>query len=140
EMQTVTAGAAPVAMLARHDGSVLVSTGTAVVSYDRNRQGPFPIATTGTPASALRETSDGKLWGGSTDGAVWRLDQGVPQVVNHDLRERVVALLATRDGRDLWAASLGTGAVRLNRQHPEQRMVVTRANGLLGETLWTMLE
>jgi len=139
ETQTI-GGGTPLAMLARKDGSVLASVGTAVVSYAANGGGPSLVASTEVPASALRETADGVLWGGAVDGAVWRLDSGVPHVINHDLRERVVALLATRDGRHLWAASLGTGAVRMDRRDPSQRMIVTRANGLLGETLWTMLE
>ena len=50
------------------------------------------------------------------------------------------AAAPTRDGRHVWAASLGTGAVRIDRSDPAQRLVVTRANGLLGETLWTILE
>jgi signal transduction histidine kinase/CheY-like chemotaxis protein/ligand-binding sensor domain-containing protein len=127
------------AMLVRRDGTLLVGlNGGALVAVERS--GPRVIARPGSPVSALVEASDGTLWGGSADGSVWRLDaNGAIEIVNHDLAERVVALLATRDG-DLWAASLGTGAVRMSRTDPRERLVVTTANGLLGGTLWSMLE
>src|SRR5688572_8534319 len=82
-------------------------------------------------SSGLDEAPDGTLWGGDVDGSIWKLEGGVPRIVNHDLAERIVAIIATRDGRSVWAASLGTGAVRIDTRQPENRMVVTRANGLL---------
>ena len=123
------------AILARADGSLLVSRGNGdVVTLDGR------VVTAGSVSSALAETSSGELWGGSSEGAVWRLENGVRRIVSEEMNERIVALLPTRDGRDVWAASLGTGAVRIDRRDPSQHLVVTRANGLLGETLWTLLE
>ena len=124
------------AMLVRRDGSVLVSLTSGAIVDGRTRA---VIAQTTPATGALAELRDGTLLGGRVDGAVWRLTSGTPTVINHDLRERVVALLVTRDN-ELWAASLGTGAVRMDVRDPSQRMHVTRANGLLGETLWTLLE
>ncbi|HYI12760.1 MAG TPA: two-component regulator propeller domain-containing protein, partial [Thermoanaerobaculia bacterium] len=133
-------GSVPVlAMFARRDGTVIAGRGDGeIVSYsgDTARR----IARSDSPASAFAETPDGKIWGGSVNGAVWRLDGDVARVVGHELAERIVSVLATRDGRHVWAASLGSGAVRIDRADPSQRMLVTRANGLLGETLWSMLE
>ncbi|HEX8616763.1 MAG TPA: ATP-binding protein, partial [Thermoanaerobaculia bacterium] len=124
-----------VAMLARRDGSLLVSLANGdVVTLDGR------VVTRGAPTIALLETSNGELWGGTGDGAVWRMENGVRQVVSDRLTERIVSLLATRDGRHVWAASLGNGALRITRAAPAQQLVVTRANGLLGETLWTLLE
>ena len=122
------------AMLARRNGSVVVSRADGTIS-----DGTRVIARTQPETVALAELRDGTLWGGRVDGAVWRLENGQPRVINHDLTERVVTLLATRDG-DVWAASLGRGAVRIEARTPAHRLRVTRANGLLGETLWNVFE
>ncbi|HET8798501.1 MAG TPA: two-component regulator propeller domain-containing protein, partial [Thermoanaerobaculia bacterium] len=130
---------AAMAMLVRRDGSLLVSlVSGALVQVDR--RGARVIARPASVATALAEGMDETLWGGSVDGSVWRLDtNGTPSVVNHDLVERIVALLLTRSG-ELWAASLGSGAVRLSPRGLGEPFVVTTANGLLGDTLWTLLE
>ena len=133
------------AMLARRDGSVLVSRVDGTIAV-----GERVIARMQPETVALAELPDGALWGGQVDGAVWRWRTGdpacpdkqdcpSPTVVNHDLTERIVTLLATRDG-DVWAASLGRGAVRIDARNPATHMRVTRANGLLGETLWNVVE
>jgi signal transduction histidine kinase/ligand-binding sensor domain-containing protein len=127
-------------MLVRRDGSVLASlTGGSIVELGANGLVKRVLANIASPATALVERSDGTLFGGSVDGSVWRLDGETPQVINHELRERVVALMFTHRGA-LWAASLGMGAVRIDLADPSKVMVVKRANGLLGETLWTMLQ
>ncbi|HVG24759.1 MAG TPA: two-component regulator propeller domain-containing protein, partial [Thermoanaerobaculia bacterium] len=127
-------GPAVVAMLARRNGSVVVSRADGTIS-----DGAHVLARTQPETVALAELHDGTLWGGRVDGAVWHLEHGAPRVVNHDLTERVVTLLATRDG-DVWVASLGRGAVRIDARNPAERLRVTRANGLLGETLWNVFE
>ncbi|HEX6085385.1 MAG TPA: ATP-binding protein [Thermoanaerobaculia bacterium] len=135
---------AVVAMLVRRDGAVIVSRADGTIADGAGRI----ITRTEPETVALAELRDGTLWGGRVDGAVWRTgnppcrdrqDCLSPTVVNHDLTERVVTLLATRDG-DVWAASLGRGAVRIDARNPAIRMRVTRANGLLGETLWNVFE
>jgi len=128
------------AMLVRRDGSVLASRADQTIVVLESDAAPRLLVRGEAVTGTLGETLDGTLWGGYVDGSVWRLENGRPHVVNRDLGERVVALVATRDGRHLWAASLGTGAVRIDVRDPGQRLVVTRANGLLGETLWTILE
>jgi len=126
------------AMLARSDGSVVAGLNDgSIVAY--RGETPETIGHATSPAVAFAEQADGTLWGGAPDGALWRLERGVPNVVNHDLTERIVAIRVTRDG-DIWAASLGTGAVRIDPRNVGTHMVVTRASGLLGETLWTILE
>jgi signal transduction histidine kinase/ligand-binding sensor domain-containing protein len=133
ESETIRGG--PVAaMLARRDGSVLVSRADGTIV-----EGDRLVARTSPETVALAELHDGTIWGGQVDGAVWRLEHGQPTVINHDLAERVVTLLATRGG-DVWAASLGSGAVRVDPRNPASRLRVTRANGLLGETLWNVFE
>ncbi|MEA2465064.1 MAG: hypothetical protein QOJ98_2811, partial [Acidobacteriota bacterium] len=126
---------AVMAMFVRRDGSLLVSRTNGEVSDLHGR-----VITRGPTTTALVETAAGELWGGSIDGSVWRLENGVRHIVSEEMNERIVALLPTRDGRHVWAASLGTGAVRIDRSNAAQHLVITRANGLLGETLWTLLE
>jgi signal transduction histidine kinase/CheY-like chemotaxis protein/ligand-binding sensor domain-containing protein len=128
------------AMLVRRDGSVLASRADQTIVVLESDAAPRLLVRGEAVTSTLGETPDGTLWGGYVDGSVWRLESGTPHVVNDDLGERIVALVATRNGRHLWAASLGTGTVRIDVRDPGQRMVVTRANGLLGETLWSILE
>jgi signal transduction histidine kinase/CheY-like chemotaxis protein/ligand-binding sensor domain-containing protein len=139
DLSSIQKPAAAMAMLVRRDGTLLVGlAGGALVALERDgtqRLLPRPESV----ISALAETHDGTLWGGNVDGSVWRVENGAPVIVNHDLAERVVTLLATSDG-DLWAASLGTGAVRITQRTPAERLMVTSANGLLGGTLWSMLE
>jgi signal transduction histidine kinase/DNA-binding response OmpR family regulator/ligand-binding sensor domain-containing protein len=141
DLSAIAQLASVTALLARRDGSVLASVAGMIVAIRAN--GVLDGIVTNTPAMALLEMPDGTLWGGGADGKIWILDRtttgGAPRVVNEDLRERVVAMVATRDG-DLWAASLGTGAVRFKPYNPADRLLVTRANGLLGETLWSILE
>ncbi|HEX8409518.1 MAG TPA: two-component regulator propeller domain-containing protein, partial [Thermoanaerobaculia bacterium] len=136
ETQKIDTGAV-MALMVRRDGSVLASLDDGTIL--RVTGNTVRVLTRTTPVTgALAELADGTILGGRGDGAVWRLENDEPRVINHDLRERVVTLLVTRG--ELWAASLGTGAVRIDLRDPSQRLAVTRANGLLGETLWTMFE
>ena len=139
--ETVQASMPALAMLARRDGSLLASRFNGeIVSLTAG--GERVIAKADSPATALSEAADGTIWGGSVNGSVWTLpnaQNATPAIVNHDLRERVVAVHLTRDGRHVWAASLGTGAVRIDRK-TQHHFPVTRKNGLLGETLWAILE
>jgi signal transduction histidine kinase/CheY-like chemotaxis protein/ligand-binding sensor domain-containing protein len=135
------AGSAPaLAMLVRRDGTLLMTRfDRSIISLDQ-KGAQRVIARVASPGSALAEGPDGTIWGGSIDGSVWTLENGASRVVSHELGERVVAVLPTRDGQHVWAASLGTGAVRIDRRDPSRHSRVTRRHGLLGETLWTMLE
>ena len=126
------------ALFARRDGSVVAGLNDGGIIAMRG-DAESTIAHYSPVTGAFGEQADGTLWGGAVDGSLWRLERGRATRVNHDLTERIVAIRATRDG-DVWAASLGTGAVRIDPRNPADRIVVTRASGLLGETLWTILE
>ena len=138
ENEAIDVGGAALAMYVRRDGSLLVSRmDGAIVAVDG--RGKLRVVTRSEPASgALAETPDGTLWGGTTDGAIWRLENGLPRIVNHDLAERVVALRVT-EANELWVASLGSGVVRIGLQDGSV-FRVTKDNGLLGETLWSLFE
>jgi signal transduction histidine kinase/ligand-binding sensor domain-containing protein len=138
DLGTVARPIAPAALFVRRDGTVLASLdGGSILAFDA--RGPHVMTRFSAMTTAFTETDDGTLWGGGVDGSVWRLDRDGPRVVSHELAERIVALMVTRAGQ-LWAASLGSGAVRIDLRDPSQRIVVTHANGLLTETLWTLLE
>jgi signal transduction histidine kinase/DNA-binding response OmpR family regulator/ligand-binding sensor domain-containing protein len=126
-------------LLARRDGSVVAGENDGALRAFPPTSLSTILARAPSAALALAEQDDGTLWGGAANGEVWRLQGDSVNVVNHDLTERIVAISATRDG-SIWAASLGTGVVRIDPRNPAERLVVTRASGLLGETLWTILE
>lgn len=136
--------AGAVGMLARRDGTVVVSLlGGTILAVAANGRSREALART-TPASvAFAELQDGSLWGGLVDGSIWRMEEGRPRIITRVLKERIVSLLPARNG-ELWAASLGTGAARIEPPplglEAGAPFVVTRENGLLGETLWTMIE
>jgi signal transduction histidine kinase/DNA-binding response OmpR family regulator/ligand-binding sensor domain-containing protein len=90
-----------------------------------------------SPPTTLGEMRDATLWGGSGDGSVWRVNNGAIEVIDRELTERIVSIVESRDA--IWVASLGNGALRLGRADPSQRLRITRANGLLGDTLWNIL-
>ncbi|MBV8517581.1 MAG: response regulator [Acidobacteria bacterium] len=132
--------AAALVLFARRDGTLLAGLlGGTIVALDARGNVQRIVARTQPVVGAFAETADGALWGGAVDGSIVRFDADTPRVVNHDLGERIVTLLATRDG-DLWAASLGSGAVRIQLRDPAHPLRVTHANGLLGDTLWSLLE
>ena len=126
-------------LLARRNGSVLVSAASGRIIEVGPDGKAHTLLTTPSPASALMEARDGAVWGGSIDGSIWKVVNGAAQPVNRDLTERIVAVLETHNG-DVWAASLGAGAVRIDVRDPSRVLRVTRANRLLGDTLWGLLE
>jgi len=121
----------------RRDGSVAVGFsqgGAALYRSDATKEAEIIVAS----PTALHETSDGMLWGGSADGSVWRIVNGDRvEIIDRELTERIVAIADSRDA--IWIASLGAGALRIDRHDPAQRLRVTRSNGLLGDTLWSLL-
>jgi signal transduction histidine kinase/ligand-binding sensor domain-containing protein/CheY-like chemotaxis protein len=126
------------AMLARRDGSVAVALngGAAVLFASDGTSRSLPA--TPVAIAAFGESDDGALWGGAIDGSIWRYDGDRATLVNHDLHERIVAI---EQGRGkMWAASLGNGAVRFDPRNAADRLHVTRGNGLLGDTLWSLRE
>jgi signal transduction histidine kinase/DNA-binding response OmpR family regulator/ligand-binding sensor domain-containing protein len=129
------------AMLMRTNGSVLVSLNSgAILQFDR--EGKFGGELHGPPAcvtGAMMESRDGALWGGCTNGVLWRGQNEHYETINHALSERIVSLLETSRG-ELWVASLGSGAMRLDAHNFADVFLVNRQNDLLGDTLWSLFE
>ncbi len=128
-------------MLIRRDGSVLVGLNNgSMLQFDR--EGKFRGPLQGLPpcvTGALTEARDGALWGGCTNGLVWRGQGEHYDVVNHDLSERIVSILETSRG-EVWIASLGSGAVRIDGRNFADRFIVNRTSNLLGDSLWALYE
>ncbi|HEV7922981.1 MAG TPA: two-component regulator propeller domain-containing protein, partial [Thermoanaerobaculia bacterium] len=138
-----------VCLLARRDGSVIAGrTDGTLVDVTNNR------VLQSIRAAALMEARDGALWIGTVSGQVYRVilspaeGEGSPGKIGGDpspsarlrmtpidtgMTERIVSMVESRNG-EVWVASLGTGAVRIAGGS------VTRVNGLLGETLWSLTE
>jgi signal transduction histidine kinase/DNA-binding response OmpR family regulator/ligand-binding sensor domain-containing protein len=129
------------AMLMRRNGQVLISINSgSILQFDRD--GKFRGELHGPPAcvtGALLEARDGALWGGCTNGALWRGVGDRYEVVNHSLTERIVSVIETSRG-ELWVASLGSGAMRLGAHNVSNFLLVNRMNDLLGDTLWDLYE
>ena len=128
-------------MLMRKNGSVLIALNSGpILQFDRD--GVFRGELQGPPAcvtGALLEARDGALWGGCTNGALWRGQGDRYDVINHSLAERIVSILETSRG-ELWVASLGSGAMRLDARNFSDILLVSRKNDLLGDTLWDLFE
>ncbi|HKS23879.1 MAG TPA: response regulator [Thermoanaerobaculia bacterium] len=129
------------AMIVRRDGTLLVALnrgGVLRFSADGHLLGPLD-GIPATPLGAMAETSDGALWGGGIDGSIWRLQNVVSIAISSELTERIVAIRETTAG-DVWVASLGSGALRINGFDFADRLRVNRSTGLLGDTLWSLME
>jgi signal transduction histidine kinase/DNA-binding response OmpR family regulator/ligand-binding sensor domain-containing protein len=128
-------------MLVRRDGEVLVALNRGGV-LRFSTAGHFLGTLEGIPpvaVGAMTETSEGALWGGGIDGSVWRMQNVLSTAISHELTERIVAIRETSAG-DIWIASLGSGALRINGFDFTDRLRVSRATGLLGDTLWSLME
>src|SRR3954469_22769480 len=128
-------------MLMRRDGSVLVALNNGtILQFDG--EGTFRGPLKGPPScvdSALMQDRAGALWGGCTNGVVWRGQGDRYEIVNHDLSDRIVSIIESSHD-ELWVASLGSGAGRLNESNLADRLVVNRSSDLLGDTLWALFE
>ncbi|MHB9000007.1 MAG: sensor histidine kinase [Thermoanaerobaculia bacterium] len=132
----------------RPDGSLWASVapgGLIVISPDgreKEYRPPGQRAPEGVIA-VLHEGQGRVLWAGGSRGEIYRA-QGVKAEVferlESPLTERVTMLLETAD-HELWAGSLGSGVLRLIGSDTPHPLVYhyRRIEGLLGETVWSIL-
>jgi len=125
----------------KKDGTVWASlTSGPVMIFAPGQTSPRLLTSLeGLPAAAtttIYEGPTGTLWGGTINGALWRLDRtGRIETIPTPLTERVVSIVETADG-DLWAASLGAGVVRLRG---DEQLHLTRRDGLLSDSAVVMI-
>ena len=135
------------ALAARRDGSVWASlTGGGLLAFEPGQQVPRRIAENleaGGATTVLYEAPDGVLWGGRHDGTVWRLVSRPPgarvETVSTPLGVAVTSVLALQGGV-LWVASEGAGIVEVRPAGDAPPRELTRANGLLSETIFHLMQ
>ncbi|MBI2214000.1 MAG: response regulator [Acidobacteria bacterium] len=133
------------ALVERSDGSVWASLGrgtlasfghgTAAAAWITSTEGGLPNIDT----NVLYEDAEGKLWGGGSGGEIWRSAAGRFELLPHRLAARIFAIHVDED-RVLWVASLGGGLLRLPLDGSTPARVLNRADGLFGDSFWTILE
>jgi len=128
-------------LVARRDGSVWVALGGGQIISFSNDGKPTRITTADAPlpdTNAMHETAGGVVFGGRRDGSLWRAQArgtGWTLVaVNHELASNISCIMSTPDDR-LWVASEGSGVMRVDLDAPARRMLITHANGLLGDVV-----
>jgi signal transduction histidine kinase/ligand-binding sensor domain-containing protein len=135
-------------LVVRRDGTVwaalsgrrlMILSPTAGGEYSRKVL-PLPGDVFESDVSALLETRDGTLLGGTQLGTIWRFsDAGMRfELLTRTLTAWVSGLFEARDGT-VWGSSLGSGVVRITNDGAEVTHL-TRSQGLLGETVWNVFQ
>jgi signal transduction histidine kinase/CheY-like chemotaxis protein/ligand-binding sensor domain-containing protein len=116
------------------DGQFLrVKRGTTDVEFWRDE------AYGARETTSLIVTRSGDLIAGSITGELWRRRRGAARFIRMDgASERITAFVEAPDGR-VWASSLGSGLFRVTLRDAPLVERFTRRDGLLGDTLWTIL-
>lgn len=132
------------ALMARRNGDVWVSTTNANLHVIHANGSP--VTTIAAPLSearhawVMREGPKGTIWVGATDGGLYRAspDGRSMTLVSDVLSTRIFDVLEKDDGT-VWAASLGSGLLRITPGSPPSVDHITRSSGLLGDSLWAIL-
>ncbi|NBC15787.1 MAG: SpoIIE family protein phosphatase [Bacteroidetes bacterium] len=128
------------ALALRRDGALWASlSGGTMLQLDRaSGAAPadafevVPEAGVDATTTALHEDQRGRLWGGTYDGQVWRLGDGMETTVEHALGHWIRAIAETPDG-SLWVASSGGGLLQLGPEGPRR---IGPRHGLLSATAY----
>ncbi|MGK2857289.1 MAG: response regulator [Thermoanaerobaculia bacterium] len=136
------------ALVKRSDGSVWAALGRGpLAALAVFREGTaasewIESSPSGLPSSdtnVLFEDREGTLWGGGGAGEIWRLDGDRIENLESPLNARVFAIHVT-DDRVLWAASLGSGLLRMPLDGSAPPRLLNRKDGLFSDSFWTILE
>ena len=126
------------------EGSIIASIGDRIVKISAP-SGPIElIPREQSPATAIGAwLSDpaGSIWAGGVDGRLWRaegLGSAFVEIDSPLQGTRIVDLLQT-PASDIWVASLGTGAARFSTHDPATVHHYTRDDGLISDTVWSLL-
>lgn len=128
-------------LAARRDGSVWVALGGGqILSFSKDGKAAR-VTRDGEPrpdTNALHETEDGVVFGGCRDGSLWRaVERGGRATIEpliHTFKSNISCIMSTPE-KQLWVTSEGNGAMRLPLNALDKPVVITRANGLIGDAV-----
>jgi signal transduction histidine kinase/streptogramin lyase len=128
-------------LAARRDGSVWVALGGGQILSFPKDGAPTRVTKDGEPhpdTNELHETADGVLFGGCRDGSLWRAEErgghATVASVNHIFKSNIECIMSTPE-KEVWVASEGDGVMRLPFDALDRPVVITRANGLIGDAV-----
>ncbi len=132
-------------LTARRDGSVWVALGGGqILSFSKDGRASR-VTRDGEPrpdTNALLESTDGIMFGGCRDGSLWRAAERGGSVtlvdVNHVFKSNISCIMSTPE-KQLWVTSEGNGVMRLALDTPDDPVVITRDNGLIGDAVHSVM-
>lgn len=127
------------ALMIRRNGEIWVGTLSdeiLVLSPTGTLRQRVPAAS--SPVTTLSEGPAGDIWYGDINGRVLRRAPGTSEfrLVSEKLRNHIFRILPLADGVT-WVVSLGSGVLRVDGRGVEQ---ITRAEGLLSDSLWSVMQ
>ncbi|PWN05507.1 sensor histidine kinase [Rhodohalobacter mucosus] len=131
-------------LVARSDGSVWAAILGGELLKIRDGE-VTDIYSTGSPLNinSLFESPDGTLWGGEQSGSVWKLneDPEEPEFIfsNSISTSNIPGITSASDGT-LWISSEGSGLQNIDPVTGQLIASYTRANGLLSEVIYNVIE
>ena len=131
------------ALLVGRDGSMWLATadGRVVVARADGRIGAVEWAPGGPQSyvSTFFEAPNGTVWAGANTGEVYRTD-GEPRLrpVGRPVQHNILSFFADGDGL-LWVNSEGGGIAQIRRPSGMLHRTLGRRNGLLGESVFSVM-
>jgi signal transduction histidine kinase/ligand-binding sensor domain-containing protein len=130
-------------LLARHDGSMWAALGGGqLVAFAKDSATPVQILKgeggSQQDINSMHETADGVVFGGCRDGSLWRAEERdgkwVITPLGNELHSNIACITSTPK-HELWVGSEGGGVMRLALDALDKRTIISRANGLLSDTV-----
>lgn len=131
-------------LVVRSDESVWVSLGGGeILKFVDNKISETLRTGTQRSISTLYESPDGTLWGGESDGSVWRLNETGNNTefiyINTTSNSTIPDIRSNSDGT-LWVSTEGSGILKIDPVKSEEIDAYTRSNGLLGDIVFNVFE
>ena len=93
------------------------------------------------PLSAWHADPSGEIWAGGIDGSLWLApspDGPFESIPSPLTGARIMDFVETPSG-NIWTSSVGTGLARISKHDPANVQHYTRRDGLISETIWSIL-
>ena len=134
------------AMVARGDGSVWVTLGGGDIMVFHDNSHTFDLLSEKqhfprNSTEVLYESRSGTLYGGTSNGLLWKLFENSGQIsietLSTDLKTSIFSIAEETDSV-LWISSQSTGALRIDMRSHE-RTLITKKNGLITDNIYSIL-